>query len=82
MTMRHGMRNLALPAELSLTFHPKLFSKPGRRCLDVPDQIGQGDGRFLADQQMQMVRHVVDRDELLALVGHNAGDVFLQFIIP
>src|ERR1039458_3659936 len=28
-----------------------------------------------------MIRHVVDRNQLLPLVGKDAGDVFLQFVI-
>ena len=31
---------------------------------------------------MQVVRHIVDRDEFLPLMGDDAGDVFLQFIVP
>ena len=31
---------------------------------------------------MHVVRHIVDRDEFLPLMGDDAGDVFLQFIVP
>ena len=34
-----------------------------------------------ADQQMQMVGHIVYGNQLLPLRGDDAGDVFLQFVI-
>ena len=45
--------------------------RPG---LDVPHEVGKRHRRFLPNQDVHVVGHIVDRDELLALIRHDAGD--------
>jgi hypothetical protein len=60
---------------------PTIVDEAGRSCFDVMNQIGQRDVRSLADEDVKMIRHVVDGDKLLTPSGDDAGEVFLQFII-
>ncbi len=61
--------------------HPALLvDVVGGARLDVADQIRQGDIRPQADQDMRVVRHAMDGDELLTLPADDAGQVFLQFL--
>ena len=52
-----------------------------RAGFHVAHQIGKSHVRLDANQQVQMVRHVVYGDQLLFLTGDDAGDVFLQFVV-
>ena len=75
--IRKGAEAL-LPREAS-RHPPLLVDVVGGARLDVADQIREGDIRSQTNQDMRVVRHAVDGDELLTLPGDDAGDVFLQF---
>jgi hypothetical protein len=44
------------------------------------NQIGKRDARFLTDEEVSVVRHAMDRQELLAPMRDDPGDVFVQFL--
>ena len=68
-----------LPREPS--WHPPLLvDVVGGARLDVPDQIRQGDIRPQTNQDMCVVRHAVDGNELLTLPADDAGHVLLKFL--
>jgi len=50
-----------------------------RSRLYLADQSGQGKVGFQANQQMEMIGHVINGDELGTYMGDNARHVFLQF---
>ena len=52
----------------------------GRASLDVADQIREGDIWLQPNQNMRVVRHAVDGNELLALPSDDASHVLLQFL--
>ena len=49
--------------------------------LDIPDQIGEGNVRLDAEEDMDVIRRPVDGDQLLLLVSHNARNVLVQFLL-
>ena len=49
-----------------------------RAGLDVTDQVRQCHVRLETNQNMRMIGHTVDCQQLLALPGDDAGDVFVQ----
>jgi len=53
----------------------------GRAGLDVSHQIGQGYVGLQTDQDVRMVRHAMDGDELLALARDNAGNVLVKLFL-
>src|SRR2546422_279572 len=53
----------------------------GRGVLYVAHQIREGDGRFQADQDMGMVGHTMDGQELLLPFGDDAAYVFMKLLL-
>jgi len=49
--------------------------------LDISDQIREGNVRFHAEEDVDMVCQSVDGDQLLLLVSHNARNVLAQFLL-
>lgn len=58
-----------------------LVDEFGGAGFHITHQIRKRNVRFDADQQVQMVRHIVYGDQLLLLTGDNARDVFLKFFV-
>jgi hypothetical protein len=50
----------------------------GRIRFDVSDQIRQRDIRFQSNQHMNVVSHTVDRDQFLALMANDSGDILVN----
>ena len=61
---------------------PALLIDEARRVrLNVPHELGERGIGSQADQQMQMIRQIVYRNQFVLLSRDDAGDVFLKFII-
>ncbi len=61
--------------------NPTPFSNPfGRRSLHVANQTRKGTIRLQPYEQVDMVRHRIDRQHFLATPLHNTGHVAVQFI--
>ena len=69
-----------LPPELSLDPIP-VVDKSRRIGFDVTNQIRNTLVGLQAHQNVDMVGHAVDGDELLSLIGDDAGGVFMQFFL-
>jgi len=64
------------------TSHPLLLVNETRRTrLDIAHELRKRDLGTESKQDMDMVRHVVDSNNLLPIRHHDAGDVLLKFII-
>src|SRR5712692_8191816 len=48
---------------------------------DVSDQIRQGHRWLQSNQNVDVVRHSVDRDQLLAIVSHNSRHVLVKLFL-
>jgi len=44
------------------------------------DQVGKRNRGLLADKEMSVIRHAMNRQELLSAMGDDAGDVFVQLL--
>src|SRR5260370_22051942 len=60
---------------------PILVDMVGRAGLDVPNKVRQSDVWFEPTENLRVIGHAVDGDELLALTGHDARDVLVQFLL-
>jgi hypothetical protein len=69
-----------LPAEPAQD-PPTPIDEIGRSVLHLAHQIGQSHGGPETHQQVRMVRHAVDRQELLVPLAHDAGHVFVQLFL-
>jgi hypothetical protein len=54
----------------------------GATRFDVTHQIGERHIWFQPDQDVRVVRHAMHRQQLLFLAGDDAGDVFMEFLLP
>ena len=70
-----------LPVETSGN-PPIAIDEIRRSSLDVTNEIRKRDIWLLADQNMSVVRHAMDGQQLLPLSRHDAGHVFLKFFLP
>jgi len=59
----------------------RLEPRAGGVALHFPHQVRQSHGRSETDQDMRVVRHAMDGQELLALVRYDAGNVFVEFFL-
>src|SRR5215472_5520264 len=49
--------------------------------LDVPNQVRQSHAWPQANENVRVVRHAIDFDELLALASHDPGHVLVEFLL-
>jgi hypothetical protein len=69
-----------LPIELSS--YPLLTIYEIRRSgLDITNKIRKSSIGSLANQDMNMIRHIINCDQLVTLLGNYACDVLLQLIV-
>src|SRR6266540_1979265 len=62
--------------------HPSLaFDETRRAGLDVANQIRQHQIRLQPNEQVNVVGHVINCNELLSLPRNNARDVFLELVV-
>src|SRR6266567_401853 len=60
---------------------PSRVSKPSRTKLLTRSQIRQSHVWLEPNQNVRVIGHAMDGDELLALPGHDASDLLMQFLL-
>ena len=78
MRIRKGAKSF-LPGKTSQDPSPSI-DECGRGLFDVMDQVGKGYASLLADEEMGMVRHTMDRQEFLSAMRDDPGDIFVQLL--